>query len=302
MGIRLASQLQEKNTLFSKLLVEDSMRRQVITLPMDQIISSAIRTIIKFKVDAVLVTDGEGLPAGIITKTEIMGTYYADLPLEIPLSDIMASPVITCSPKDTLESALVTMQQAAIHRIYVTNEGGKAIGTLSYPDIVGHLYRFCCDCDYGMRKRSESSDHEKLRYSIKDVMTPTVTTALDTDSITEVIEKLSSFQLGALLIIDESGKHAGVISKTDLALAYCRNVPLDANAHAIMNGPVKLCADNQPLEEGIRQMVFSEISRLFVHGSDHEVCTGVLSLSDAARTRSGSCQACSSARIKVKEQ
>lgn len=133
-------------------------------------------------------------------------------------------------------------------------------------------------------------------------MTPTVTTTSDTDSITEGIEKLSSFHLGALLILDESGKPAGVISKADLALTYCRNVPLDASAHAIMNGPVKLCTDNQPLKEGIPQIVFSEISRLFVHGSDTEVCTGVLSLSDAARIRSGSCQACSSTRIKDKEQ
>ncbi len=48
-------------------------------------------------------------------------------------------------------------------------------------------------------------------------------------------------------------------------------------------------------------MIYAEIQRLFVSHPDTGQIVGVLSLSDAARLRSGSCQACVSSRIKVEE-
>ena len=45
--------------------------------------------------------------------------------------------------------------------------------------------------------------------------------------------------------------------------------------------------------------VFSDVHRLFVHQSKPDELVGVISLSDAARIRSGSCHACISSRIKL---
>ena len=51
--------------------------------------------------------------------------------------------------------------------------------------------------------------------------------------------------------------------------------------------------------DAIQQMLIHDVQRLFVHADasapDH--ITGVLSLSDSARFRSGSCRACSAGRI-----
>ena len=301
MAITLPKNKERRNPLFSKLSVGNTMRHRVISLPKSQNIAAAIRTFVKYKVDAVLIEDDHQLPAGVITRTEITGAYYATIPLETPLSDIMGSPVIHCSPNDTLESALMTMQNAAIHRLFVTDDSGKAIGTLSYPDIVGTLYKFCCDCEYSLRKKMTAESEAKLRYSIKEVMRQEVITASQDETISDVIEKIFSYNLGALLIVDAFNKPAGVISKTDLTLAYGRNIDITKSAETIMQNPVSHCHCDLSLEEGIRKMVFAEISRLFVYSKNEDEITGVLSLSDAARIRSGSCQACSSSRIKVKE-
>ncbi len=301
MVITLPENKERRNPLFSKLSVGNTMRHQVIALDKYKSIATAIRTFVKHKIDAVLIKDDNNLPAGIVTKTEITGAYYAAIPLDTPLSDIMGSPVIHCSPHDTLESALMTMQDAAIHRVFVTDDSGQAIGTLSYPDIVGTLYKFCCDCEYSLRKNMTAESEARLRYSIKEVMRQDVITASQDETVMEVIEKISSYQLGALLINDSQNKPAGVISKSDLALAYGRNIGIENSAGSIMQSPVNSCHSDLPLEEGIRRMVFAEISRLFVHADNEDTIIGVLSLSDAARIRSGSCQACSSSRIKVKE-
>jgi hypothetical protein len=44
-------------------------------------------------------------------------------------------------------------------------------------------------------------------------------------------------------------------------------------------------------------MLLRDVQRIFVHGSDPAKIVGVLSLSDAARFRSGSCRACTSSRL-----
>ncbi len=288
---------QKRNPLFSRLTVAETMRRRVIALWAEHPIAAAIQTFIKHKVNAVLIKESSGQPVGVVTKTEIMGAYYAALPAETPLSDIMGRPVMHCSPADTLESALMTMQQAGIHRLYVIDDKLQAVGTLAYPDIVGKLYKYCCSCDFSLHKKTHPETGP--RHTVGNVMTAGVETAPQKSSIMEVIEKLSSFHFGALLLVDEMNSPAGVISKTDLALAYYRGIATEQSGATIMKTPVQVCHASIALEEGIRLMVLGEISRLFVYQKSKMSICGVLSLSDAARIRSGSCQACSGSRIHV---
>lgn len=288
---------KNRNPLFSRLTVAETMRKRVIALSTEHSIGAAVRTFIKYKVNAVLIKESDEQPVGIVTKTEVMGAYYAALPIETPLTDIMGTPVIHCSPAETLESALLTMQQAGIHRIYVTDDNLQTLGTLAYPDIVGKLYKYCCNCDFSLHKKTNTET--RLRHTVGDVMTPGVETAPQSSAIAEIIEKLSAFHFGALLLVDDNNAPAGVISKTDLALAYYRGITTDQSGTAIMKTPVQICPESLALEEGIRHMVLKEISRLFIEGANNSTIIGVLSLSDAARTRSGSCQACSSSRIHV---
>lgn len=291
-------QRRRKATSFSELLVADIMRRDLTILTRTDCIAAAIRGFIKQKIDAVLVVGDGGIPAGVITKTEMMGAYYAMLAVDTPLSDIMGAPVIRCSPSDSLESALITMQNHRIHRVYATDhDAGPACGSLSYTDVVGALYRYCCNCDFSLQNRQLSAEDARPRLLVSDVMTRSITTARDTDIIIEIIDQLGSYHLGALPIVDHHGHPAGVISKTDLTLAYHRGLELTETAERVMSKPVMCCDEKNLLEDAIRRMIFAEIGRLFVTDGENGRITGVLSLSDAARARSGSCEACSSSRI-----
>ena len=301
MEIILHEEDRYNSSIFSRLRVKDAMRLNAVTLSTDDTLSLAIRTLIKHKIDALLILDHDGLPAGVATKTELMGAYYATLPLSTKLGDIMASPVIHCSENDSIETALVTMQQQSIHRVYVSKESTETMGVLSYPDIVGILFKFCYHCQFGLHRKSGSTDQARSRHFMKDVMTSAVMTVGSTATIMEMIEQLSAYRLGALLVIAMNHRPAGVISKTDLILAYLRGVGINEEASNIANSPVMTCSKETALEEGIRTMIFSETSRLFIHADSPEQIVGVISLTDMARLRSGSCQACSSSRIEVKK-
>jgi len=90
-------------------------------------------------------------------------------------------------------------------------------------------------------------------------------------------------------------------SKSDLIVAYKHGVSSEVPASSVMASPVVSCDEQELLSGAIQRMIFTDIHRLFVHRGDPAEISGVLSLSDAARARSGSCHACVSSRIRVEQ-
>ncbi len=291
----------EHTSSLSNLLVSEIMRKRVVALSPESDLEKAISAFIKYKVNAILILDQSHQPQGVLSKTEVIGAYYASFSLQTPIGNIMTSPVYTCYPDDTLTEALSSMQEKKVHRLYVLNKmTQQATGTLAYPDIVGRLYRFCHNCELSRlgprRINKETTSSEKLR--VADLMTATVKAVQASDMLGTVIEELFMHRFGAFLVRD--GKYpAGVISKTDLIIAFKRGMSFEESAQTIMSSPVAACNQKELLEKGIHRMIFSEISRLFVYSENPENIIGVLSLSDAARARSGSCLACTNSRITV---
>ena len=293
-----------KKFVLGKLSVAEAMRRQVVGLSQKVTIDRSINYMIKYKVNALLMTDGEDKPSGVVSKTDIMGAYYAALPIDSPLEYIMNAPPLFCHADDSLDTALNQMRSSSIYRIYVmAPDTGSVVGVLAYPDIVGLLYRYCHACEYsrlGKNKESRNEEHI-VRYRVRDIMTQPVKSFSQNESLLQVIEGLSAFRFGAVLITDMRAEPAGVISKSDLALAYKHGIPTETIAETIMSTPVHACEENEYLEIAIQKMIFSEVHRLFVYRKNPLDIVGVLTLSDAARLRSGSCHACVSSRIKIDE-
>ncbi|WP_457577370.1 CBS domain-containing protein [Desulfomarina sp.] len=295
--------IERKNTL-RNLSVSDAMRRQVVQLEQTKSIDHGINTLIKFKVNALLAVDSESRPVGVVSKTDIMGAYYAGLPIDSPLEYIMVSPPLFCHSEDSLEAALELMRSQGVYRLYVLDsESEKLVGALAYPDIVGLLYQYCRQCEFNhlnILKHHEEND-SMHRFSVREVMTSQVKSIGRNETLSRVMEELSAHRFGAILVADEDGVPCGVISKTDLALTYKHQVDPQTLAHTVMSTPVHTCDVELLLEEAIRKMILTDTHRLFVHEGDRGNIVGVLSLSDAARVRSGSCHGCVSSRIKVED-
>lgn len=286
------------------LLVQNAMSKKVVGLPAEASLEKSINHLIKYEVDALLVHDGEDIPIGVVSKTDIMGAYYASLPVTTALHDIMSSPVLFCRHDTLLESALDKMRDARVHRLYVLEGGsGKVVGTLSYPDIVWLMHNYCQECKHGLLRRNGShrDPGSSDRIIVKEVMTTSVKSLSEKEPLTRIMEDLSCYHFGALLIVNNEDLPQGVISKTDLTLSYLKGIDSQLPAKMIMSSPVRSCDENEMLENAVSGMIHRRVSRLFIHRQSPQNISGVLSLSDAARVRSGSCLACMSARIKVEK-
>ena len=288
--------------MLGKLSVAEAMRRQVISLSQKAAIGQSINYMIKYKVNALLTTDGEDKPSGVVSKTDIMGAYYAALPINSSLELIMNAPPLFCRADDSLDAALNQMRSNSIYRIYVSAPDTDSVaGVLAYPDIVGLLYRYCHTCEYShlVKTKANRYDEAIVRYRVRDVMTQPVISFSQKELLIQIIEGLSAYRFGAVLVTNGNAEPCGVISKSDLALAYKHGIPTETTADAIMSSPIHACAENEYLEIAIQKMIFAEVPQLFVYRKDPKKMVGVLSLSDAARLRSGSCHACVSSRIRI---
>jgi signal-transduction protein with cAMP-binding, CBS, and nucleotidyltransferase domain len=290
--------------VLSGMLVNEAMRRQVVQLPATASIAKGINHLLKFKVNALLVMDDDQRPGGVVSKTDLIGAFYAGLPVETPLGGVMIGPPLTCYADDAIESALDRMRTSGVHRLYVTGaEATTMIGTLSYTDVVALLYRYCRACPKSTTRRivSAESEDEGRRLQVREVMSPAVVSFSADATLAQVIEGLMAHRFGAVLICNGQGAARGVISKTDLIRAYRHGAVLEGAAETIMTAPVVTWDQGAFLWEALQHMFLKDVQRLFVHAGDPLRIIGVLSLSDAAQVRSGSCRACLPSRFMTPE-
>jgi signal-transduction protein with cAMP-binding, CBS, and nucleotidyltransferase domain len=292
----------DHKSVLRELTVQEAMRSLVIRMAYHASLEEATRSMIKYKVNAILITNEEETGIGVLSKTDLMSAYYAQMPIETPIETVMTGPPLFCSPGESLDSALEMMRAGAVHRLYVSGEmEGKAIGVLAYPDIVGILYRYCYRCERSLtRRRTAPSDIPPAeRLKVHEVMTSSVHARDEGVSLFEVMEGLSSHHLGAALITGKDGRPVGTISKTDLILAYRHGVSPEVEARTVMSSPVIAGSHKDLLCTAIQTMIFSDIHRMFIYGNDPGRIAGVLSLTDAARVRSGTCRACMATRVNI---
>lgn len=292
-----------KQSSLGGLSVREAMRMEVVQIPATASIQKAIGLLVKYKINALLVTEADEIPVGVVSKTDIISAYGASMRAEFSVENIMMTPPLFCSPVDPLESSLETMRAAGVYRLYALDGvPARVVGVLAYPDIVALLYTYCRDCENSLthRRRALRQDDSVIRFRVKEAMSPSVTSFSEDATLLEVMDGLSVYRFGAVLITNRKNLPRGVISKTDLILAYGRGVSPRAPVRSILSSPLVVsCDEDAFVEDAIRRMIFSGVHRLFVYKERKDRIVGVFSLSNAARLRSGSCHACISSRIRV---
>jgi CBS domain-containing protein len=131
----------------NKALVRDAMHVGVISCPVEATVMDAWQLIDRYRIHAVVVTDGPGYLAGIISQTDMLkawrsGATYEEV-MRGPVSAIMTSSVITCMPAMELDRAIKLINRNHIHRLVVVEERNDGrvwpTGILSMSDIVRHI-------------------------------------------------------------------------------------------------------------------------------------------------------------------
>jgi len=104
----------------------------------DSTLAVVVTTMRDRKCGFVPIVDAAGHVVGVVTARDAVIALAAvdRRPSEMPATEAMTAPVLTCQPTETVLSALQRMGEAHVRRLAVVNDQGALVGVLSISDIV----------------------------------------------------------------------------------------------------------------------------------------------------------------------
>lgn len=93
-------------------------------------------------ISSVVVVSPGGMPLGIVTDRVLIKAIAKSglAGLSMPVSDVMTTPVPTCSPEETIQKALLVMTDLRVRHLLVKS-GSRMVGLISIGDLVKYRLR-----------------------------------------------------------------------------------------------------------------------------------------------------------------
>ena len=122
------------------MFVADILKRKggtITSVTPEQPIAEAVALMAQHRIGAVLVVDGGGGIAGILSERDLVRAMNKNgkAVFDKTVGDLMTSPVVTCTPKDPV-GAIEGMMTAQRFRHVPVIEDGKLVGIVSIGDVV----------------------------------------------------------------------------------------------------------------------------------------------------------------------
>jgi len=130
------------------MFIDKSMTREVIAINPETTIAEAAELLAGHRIRHLPVADKDGILVGIVTDRDIRSAMPSSVATgeeaarerervrQRTVKDIMTRKVVTVSPMNTLEDALLLMQQTKVGGFPVVDNKGKLIGIISVRDLM----------------------------------------------------------------------------------------------------------------------------------------------------------------------
>jgi len=109
----------------------------VATIAPDASVAEAVAALADWGIGALLVTSGDGVPAGILSERDVVRALALEGKgrLDRKVRDLMTAELKTCGPDDEIGAIMATMTKHRIRHLPVL-EDGKLAGVVSIGDVV----------------------------------------------------------------------------------------------------------------------------------------------------------------------
>lgn len=119
------------------------------------------------------------------------------------VSEVMTAQVTTATPRTTIKDVARTMAEVESGAVPIVDDG-KVVGLVTDRDIVLRVV----------------AEGKGLETPVSQVMTEGVETCREDDNVADATGKMSSKQIRRLVVLNENGKLAGILSLGDVAIDY----------------------------------------------------------------------------------
>ena len=128
----------------------------------------------------------------------------------------MRRDIVTVAPTSTLKDARRLMRDRNVRQLPVTGKENELIGILSDRDIREAML------PVGLLPDASEKEMEEMlaKTPVEKVMTRKVVTATIDDSLEDAVVLLHDFRVNSLPVVDDRGRVAGIITRTDILKAF----------------------------------------------------------------------------------
>ncbi len=180
--------------------ISEAMRTPPLTAPTGTGTRDAYRLLAERRVRHLIVTDQDGRVAGIISEADLIDRLTtADLLAGTDVNAIMTRGVVTL-PEDALVRDAVRVMADQHLGSVVVERHGRPVGIVTERDLV--------------RLGDEGIDLVATRMS--GIMSHPVQTVTGATPLAEAIERMEQARTRRLVVVDESGNTAGIITRHDM--------------------------------------------------------------------------------------
>jgi CBS domain-containing protein len=183
------------------LRVREVMSKPVLTAPADLPLVEAYQLFREHRIRHLVVLGGQMEMDGIFTQTDLVracrGSFFAKT---ADVTALMSSNVWCVTPQVTARHALSVMARHAISGV-VVGEAAQPVGVFTERDVV----------------RLVAADVDLTTLMVGAVMTKAVVTIPASASPSRAIDLMREHEVRRLLVVNESGMLAGVLTQTDLS-------------------------------------------------------------------------------------
>ena len=244
--------------------VGDVMSREVTVVSPDATVLSAAQTMSEKNVSCIVVADDRQV-VGILTETDFL-TRIAGKDrdfYEIPVGQIMSSPVETIAPDLSVIEASKLMAENRVKRLPIVAEG-RLVGIITQTDLV----RALISC--GMWR------------DVAEIMTSDVAGIQRQSRVVEAAEVMGSRNISCILALEE-GKPVGVLTKKDILKRVVAQGldPSRITLEEVMSAPVIEIPAHCSVFSASRMMAEKDVRRLVV--AEHGRLCGIVAETDIFR-------------------
>ncbi len=129
---------------------------------------------------------------------------------DVPVDKVMTHKPAVVEPESTLSEAAEALLQGGFRHLPVVNGQGRPVGMISERDLRARLGTDL----YGFTRATV----EALSEPVSGVMTPDPISVTTGTRIGAVLDSFADERVGALLVVDEADRLAGILSYVDLLL------------------------------------------------------------------------------------
>jgi CBS domain-containing protein len=241
------------------------MHEGLITCPSGAKLGQVAQMLVRNRIHAVVVVDGQGAPVGVLADSDLLaGEWLATDPESFELmqsltaGELMTTPVTTIHADAPANEAARRLQNEHLSRFVVVDDSG-AVGVVAISDFV-HAF-------------ARASTHPR---TVADAMSRAIVVAYGDTRVPDLARGMSERRSRSVVVLDQRGRARGVVTGHDLLEA-----DPEATAEDLMHPPITI-SPTASLREAADAMVQNEVHRLVVADPDklHALPLGILSSYD----------------------